>query len=115
MPTDVLCAPFSVTVEKACGTAYILRPYAGVQHETTKTSRLFVLFNCIPVYSPPYYRTISSKMSEAFSTEQIISEAVLTKLERTGAHSHIRGLGLDAQFKPKDVGFAFLCFINLTC
>ena len=43
------------------------------------------------------------KMDEAFNTDKIISEAVLTKLERTGAHSHIRGLGLDDMLQPKEV------------
>uniref|UniRef100_A0A915L7X9 RuvB-like helicase n=1 Tax=Romanomermis culicivorax TaxID=13658 RepID=A0A915L7X9_ROMCU len=35
-----------------------------------------------------------------------LSEQVrdLTKLERVGAHSHIRGLGLDKNFQPKQVG-----------
>lgn len=42
-------------------------------------------------------------MDEAFNTDQIISEAVITKLERTGAHSHIHGLGLDDTLSPKEV------------
>ena len=42
-------------------------------------------------------------MDEAFNTDQIISESMVTKLERTGVHSHIRGLGLDDKLTPKEV------------
>ncbi|KAH9398825.1 RuvB-like 2 [Tyrophagus putrescentiae] len=41
-------------------------------------------------------------MDEACDANQIISEVVL-KLERTGAHSHIHGLGLDDTLKPKEI------------
>jgi len=54
-------------------------------------------------------------MEEAFNTDKIISEAMLTKLERTGAHSHIRGLGLDDMLTPKEVSLSLTdCFILLT-
>mgnify|MGYP007002774187 CR=1 FL=1 len=50
-------------------------------------------------------------MDEACDANQIISEVVL-KLERTGAHSHIHGLGLDDTLKPKEV--CQRVFSNLT-
>ena len=43
------------------------------------------------------------------STDQILAERVHLKLERTGAHSHIRGLGLGPGLVPKDVSFFLYC------
>lgn len=47
------------------------------------------------------------------NVEQIVEEHVVQKLERIGAHSHIRGLGLDDKLQPLQVVCSPCFLINL--
>lgn len=47
------------------------------------------------------------------STDQILAERIHLKLERTGAHSHIQGLGLGPKLVPKDVIIFYLDIFHL--
>ena len=46
------------------------------------------------------------KLSSASATSSSVRE--LTRLERIGAHSHIRGLGLDDSLEPRDISMGMV-------
>ncbi|KPM02735.1 reptin-like protein [Sarcoptes scabiei] len=55
------------------------------------------------VYVGSDYAKFLTGILQIMNVEQIVEEHVVQKLERIGAHSHIRGLGLDDKLQPLQV------------